>query len=100
MLPKLKNRIKTGVILNVFLIPAHLYSAAGKGLIICTGTAAVKPKNNPQSVVRCEQSTPSAADCPSGGKNLPKLLNRFTHKNLTMQRRADETRPNKPNRVK
>lgn len=63
---------QTGVILNVFLIPAHLCSAAGKGLIICTGTAAVKPKNNPQSVVRCEQSTPSAADCPSGGKKSAK----------------------------
>lgn len=51
----------------------------GKGLLICTGTAVHKPKNNPQSAVHCEQSTLIAAEQPSGG-NLPKLLNIFTRK--------------------
>lgn len=43
-------------------------TAVGKGLIICTGTAVLKPKNNPQSVVHRKQSTPIGAEQPSGGK--------------------------------
>ncbi len=64
------------------MIPSYFLSvssAVGKGLVMCTGTAVLKPKNNPQSVVHCEQNTPITEEQPSGG-NLPKLLNRFTRK--------------------
>lgn len=64
------------------MFPPHFLSvtsAVGKGLVVCTKTAVQKTKNNPQSVVHCEQNTPITEEQPSGG-NLPKLPKGFTRK--------------------
>lgn len=59
--------------------PRHR-SAAGTGRVICTGTAVLKPKNNPQSVVHHQQSALNAAEPARLGGTCQMLFNRFTHK--------------------
>lgn len=61
----------------MFLLIVSVRSVAGKGPVICTRTAVLKPKNNPQSAVHCEQSVPIATEQPSGGK--PAKTVEWTH---------------------
>lgn len=80
MLKKPKPGFRLNGFLSLSLLASlvSIWSAVGEGLVICTGTAVLKPKNNPQSAVHCEQSAPVAVEQPSGG-NLPKVSSRFTH---------------------